>query len=205
MKYQKIPTSNLGAIAYYLLQITQGVFKWNGELFFCPFVTMENKRHPLRVSTWIKEAVTGEDKKYSLPFIDHKILFLFADPVHPSTYIRTKQRSMDKSLGVDITTVVLKKGNTLIIKQSGGTIHALEFVKKLSDSERKNIFDPNDGKESELRNKIWITSKEGNSPYSGVIHRDKWLDLYEEYQKDKRVPSRFEGRVKQFLTNTGDW
>lgn len=202
MKYQKIPTNNLGTVAYYLLQITQGVFKWNGELFFCPFVIMEDKQNPFQVRTWNKVWVTNA--KWSLPFINDDKLFLFADPVHPSTYIRTKQRSMDKSLGIDSTTVVLKKGTTLIVKR-GSKVDVLEFVKKLSDSERSQIFDPNDEKENYLRRSIWRTSKKDSSPFFASTHRDKWLRYYEEHQLDKRIPSRFHGRVKQFMAGTGDW
>lgn len=204
MKYQKIPTANLGTVAYYLLQITQGVFKWNGELFFCPFVNIENKRYPFRVSTWTSEAVTGKDKKYSLPFIDDDILFLFADPLHPSTYVRTKQRSMDKSLGIEVNTIVLKKANSLIVKTSS-TVHTLEFVRTLSDFERRKIFDPQDSREHELRHNIWKTSKKDGSSFLWTMHRDEWLFKYEEYQKDKTIPSRHSGRVKQLLESTGDW
>lgn len=204
MKYQKIPTKDLGTVAYYLLQITQGIFRWNGELFFCPFVVMENIQNPFQIKTWTKVGMTNKDKKWSLPYIDHNTLYLFADPIHPSTYIRTRQRSMDKSLGIDNRTIVLKKGKILVIK-SENRVDTLEFVKKLSDNERKKIFDPSDDREAELRHNVWKTSKKDLEPFLFNSHKNDWLRYYEEYQLDKRFPSRFHGRLKQFMAGTGDW
>ena len=161
MKYRKIPLENLGMAAYLLLQVTNGIFKWNGELFFCPFITLEDKKNPLRVGTWTNEF---KDKKYTLDFIDHNILWLFADPVDPITYTKTKQRVMDRSLGINSESIFLVKDKKIVIKRKG-RIDVLEFVKNISDKERKNIFDPNDSMECKLRTGIWMTSKEGNSSF----------------------------------------
>lgn len=180
-KFKKIPTGNLGAVAYYLIQITQGIFKWNGELFFCPFVTLEDKKYPERVSTWTK--VQLKDKKYSLPFIEKNMLWLFADPVDPETYVRTKQRSMDKSTGVDEKTIVYKKGSTLIIK-NGSTVDTLEFVKKLSDEDRKSILGPDLDYELEIRKAIYETSKKGKSGYYYGLYRNQWVEQYKKYRSE---------------------
>ena len=183
MKYTKIPTDNLGTVAYYLLQITRGVFEWSGELFFCPFITLSDKKYPLRITTWNVEGTVR--KKSSLPFIMHNTLWLFADPVNPITYTRTRQRSMDSSLGIDKETIVFKKGSTLIIKYRD-TTHVLKFIKTISDSERNDIFNPNDSNEIEFRTGIWKTSKRGNSSTYKIWHRNTWVSKYEEYRKQLR-------------------
>jgi len=180
MKLKNIPTKDLGMVAYYLLQITQGVFKWNGELFFCPFVALDDKLFPFRIKTWIKEGLTNEKKKYSLPFIQNNTLLLFADPVDPETYSKTKQHVMDRSLGIDATTIVLKKNNKLIIKNNED-VHILEFVKKISDQERRVIFDPNDSWENKFRYYIWKASKLGGR-HMGK-HTDEWIKEYRTYRR----------------------
>ncbi len=163
-------------VAYYLLQITQGIFKWNGELFFCPFVSLEDKKKPLQPTTWNK--IGWLDRKWSLPFTDkHNILWLFADPVDPLTYTRTKQRLMDKSLGINNETIVYKKGFKMIINYKG-KIDTLEFVKKISDPERSRIFDPNSKTENFLRYAILKSSSHDND-FSYKSHSiDTWLREY---------------------------
>ncbi len=187
-KYKKIPTNDLGLVAYYLLQVTQGIFKWNGELFFCPFVTVSDKKHPLRASTWSK--VFMKDKKHSLAFIDKKIktLYLFADPVDPVTYIRTRHHAMDMSLGVDEKTIVYKGPSLLIIK-NGKTFHRLEFVKKISDDERLQIFDPDDSQEHRFRVRIWQSSKKGSGNSSAGYSQNEWIAKYHEFKSKKSNPT----------------
>lgn len=197
-KFTKIPTNDLGAVAYYLIQITQGVFKWNGELFFCPFVVTKDKKHPLRVKTWTKEAVTNEDIKHSLPFINFGVLVLAADPVDPLTYTRTKQRSMDRLMGIDSTSSVYKKGTKLIVKDTN-SINILEFVRKITDEERIQIYNSDDKKEIQYRHAIWKTSKIGESPEWKGIRCEEWVRNYQAYRRSVYVNDDFTQKYLQAI------
>ena len=181
MKMRKIPIDNLGMVAYYLLQITQGIFKWNGELFFVPFITLEDKKYPLRPSTWKKIMKSG---KNALPWICDEIVCLYADPVDPVTYTRTHHRVMDMSMGISRiwNDLVVLKGNGKMIIKNGYRVDTLEFVRKISDAERRLIFNPKDQEEMECRVGIWKSSKLGEHSYKGR-NRNYWVKRYQEHRQ----------------------
>jgi hypothetical protein len=140
---------------------------------------MEDKKHPFKISNWPTGLWT-----HQLADLRGNMISLFAHPICPTTYRRTRQKNMDKGLVIFAETIVRKKGNTIILN-TRGHINTLTFVRKLSDKERLSIFNGTDPYEGDLRYFIWQASQSRNVLIYEGIHRDEWVDRYLEYKKQQ--------------------
>ncbi len=177
--FKKIDVStSLSIVSQLLLRIIEGVFEWNGEQYFCPFLTLKDKKNIYSIKRWSKIGLQG---KYVLARIDSNKLVLFADPVDPQTLIKNRLRVMDKSVGIDTQSIIYHKERLMIIK-NGNRVDVLRFVRKLSDDEREKLF-PVDGLGSSIRHFFLKVSRGENSFFSEKKLVEKW----NKYLKEETV------------------
>ncbi len=140
MSKQKNIAHSLPLCAQRILPIMlRGVFDWNGELFACPHITLEDKKKPFSLSTWKKEL---KSRKNTPVFFDQKfsMLLFFADPADPRTFKKLRMRVMDKHFGINKKTKVYLVGNTTVIIKNNQRIDTIRFLKPLTDAERLKMF-----------------------------------------------------------------
>lgn len=178
MKKRNISHS-LPLCAQRILPIIQGVFDWNGELFACPFIRLEDKKKPFSLRTWINESKNG---KHSLVFSlnNMQTIFLFADPINVDTWKKSRMHSMDRSFGIDGTSKVYLTGNHTVTIKNGQKTDIIKFVRKLTDEERLKIF-PIDEHGNKLRHMIFKLSKPYASTYANGFNLEEVLKLWNEY------------------------
>ena len=168
---------NLPMCAQRILPIIQGVFDWNGILFACPYITLEDKKKPLGLSTWTVEFKKGN----SLIFKDNEMLVIFAQPINPLSYKKPlwTNPNMDKGLGINNKSKVFMTGNYTISIIGETRKDTLRFVRKLSDKERLMMF-PVDSYGSQLRHKIF---EYFNGRCNHYVPIDEFLERWDELQK----------------------
>lgn len=166
------PVSGYGYICQRLLQAIQGIYDWNGDLFYCPYnIDIDTTKNPFSVKHWVKRA--KDYKNVAAYVVEKNGLLIFGDPVDPAVLAKRMQRTLDGHFYFEPKTKITTIGNTIVLRNTD-RIDKITFVRKLTEEQRK-----------EINESTWNERKKVYEKTRRRIELQDWVNLKLEEKKEK--------------------